>query len=279
MNPVYRQEMIEISFTKMHGLGNDFAVLDARDQALPVSAGQASAIADRRRGIGCDQVIVLRPSHQAPVRMDIYNADGGRVAACGNATRCVAALLLAGQPMGQILIETDAGILEASNGPDGQTTVNMGQARLGWQEIPLSHPMDTLALDISLDGFSQPSAVGMGNPHAVFFVPDLGAVDMERLGRAIECHPWFPQRTNVEAVQVMDGTRLKMRVWERGVGMTPACGTGACAVAVAAVRRELAARNVSVEMDGGVLDIEYRENGDVWMRGAAAVSFRGVIAL
>jgi diaminopimelate epimerase len=267
-------------FLKMHGLGNDFVVLDARHQPLRLSAAGARALADRRTGIGCDQVIIVEAARRpgADAFMRILNADGSEVEACGNASRCVADLLGRGSGRADVAIDTAAGPLSARRNDDGSVTVDMGPARLDWQQIPLAREMDTLHLPLSAGVLSDPVGVSMGNPHAVFFVPDAEAVDLPTLGPALEHDPLFPQRTNVEAVTVRAPDRLRMRVWERGAGITMACGTGACAALVAAARRGLSARAAWVELDGGRLWIEWREDGRVLMTGPVATSFAGTLA-
>jgi diaminopimelate epimerase len=258
------------AFIKMHGLGNDFVVLDARAQALPpLSRATARALADRRTGIGCDQVVLIEPSDSADLKMRIFNADGGEVSACGNATRAVA--LLEGRA---VRIETVGGILNAQPG-DGGIAVDMGVPRFEWDEVPLAYAMDTSALPVAWDELERPSAVNIGNPHAVFFVPDCDAVPLERLGPTIELDPLFPERVNVNVATLDSRGAIRLRVWERGAGLTRACGTGACATAVAAMRGGLADRQVDVTLPGGTLAIAWGEDGHVTMTGPAAESFRG----
>lgn len=261
---------MRVSFIKMHGLGNDFIVIDARGQAVPTMTPRlAAALADRRTGIGCDQLILIEPSTQADLRMRIFNADGGEVEACGNATRAVG--LLHGAPA---RIETAAGIL--SSRPDaGGIAVDMGVPRFGWDEIPLAYAMDTLAMPVGWDDLENPVAVNVGNPHAIFFVPDHQAADLARLGPVIEHDPLFPQRVNVNVATVTARDAIRLRVWERGVGETPACGTGACATAVAAMRRGLVDRRVTVTLAGGPLVIEWGADNRITMTGEAATSFHG----
>ncbi|MEI8393143.1 MAG: diaminopimelate epimerase [Rhodospirillaceae bacterium] len=266
-----------ISFLKMHGLGNDFVVIDARNKPLDLTVAKVRAIAERRTGIGCDQLIVIERPRTAGTAafMRIRNADGSEVSACGNASRCVAAVLMEEAGTNNIEIETKAGRLLASRCRDGRISVDMGPARLDWREIPLSTPADTHCLDITAGPLSGPVAVSMGNPHAVFFVESVEKIPLAELGPELETHPLFPERTNVEIVQVLAPDRLRMRVWERGAGITSACGTGACAALVAAVRRNLTGRRAAVVLDGGVLDIEWQEDGHVLMTGPAATSFSG----
>lgn len=254
----------------MHGLGNDFVVLDARAQSLPeIGSSVARALADRRTGIGCDQLIVLTPSGEADVRMRIFNPDGGEVEACGNATRAVALLL--GRPA---RIETLGGTLSVQ--PDaGGAAVDMGEPTFEWDAIPLAYAMDTMAMPVGWDELEQPVAVNVGNPHAVFFVDDCDEIDLETLGPEIERDPIFPQRVNVNVATVESRTSIRLRVWERGAGLTRACGTGACATAVAAMRKGLTDREVTVHLPGGALLIAWGEDGRVTMTGPAAESFRG----
>ena len=261
---------MRVDFVKMHGLGNDFVVLDGRGQALPeVDARLAMALADRHAGIGCDQLIVLGPSARADVHMRIFNPDGSEVGACGNATRAVG--LLCG---GAARIETAAGVLVAA--PDaGGIAVEMGEPRFDWEAIPLSFAMDTLAMPVGWEVLESPAAVNVGNPHAVFFVPDCDAVPLERLGPLIEHDPMFPERVNVNVATVVSREAIRLRVWERGAGLTLACGTGACATAVAAMRRGLVERSVAVRLPGGGLRIDWREDGVIVMTGPATEAFRG----
>ncbi|WP_431857011.1 diaminopimelate epimerase [Azospirillum sp.] len=264
-------------FLKMHGLGNDFVVIDARTAAYAPSEAEVRAISNRRTGVGCDQFIVVEPAQdpRASAFMRIRNADGSEVAACGNASRCVGWLLMEETGADRAVFQTAAGLLEASRAGDGLITVDMGPANLEWTAIPLAQPTDTLHLPIEQGGVSDPVAVNMGNPHAVYFVPDAEAVDVAAIGPGLERHPLFPERTNVEFATVVAPNRIRMRVWERGAGVTQACGTGACATAVAAARRGLTGRKADVVLDGGTLTIEWREDGHVLMTGPVAVSFTG----
>jgi len=258
------------AFTKMHGLGNDFVVLDTRTQPLPpVTAALARALADRRTGIGCDQLIVLDESETADFRMRIFNPDGSEVEACGNATRAVA--ILHGMPA---QIETAGGTLAVQPG-EGGAAVDMGEPRFEWDAIPLAYAMDTLALPVGWDELEQPAAVNVGNPHAVFFVDDCDAIELDRLGPQIERDPLFPERVNVNVATIEDDANIRLRVWERGTGITRACGTGACATAVAAIRRGLVQNEVTVTLPGGALLIEWGEDGRITMTGPATESFRG----
>jgi diaminopimelate epimerase len=266
--------MDELAFYKMHGLGNDFVILDRRSGKLSLSPAQIRRIADRRLGVGCDQLLSLEPSERADVFMRVYNPDGSESGACGNGTRCVARLVMEDRGGARATIETTAGVLTVSAGARGYT-VDMGVPRFGWDEIPLSEPADTLALDLTLGPLQQPVAVNLGNPHAVFLVHDADAVPLAELGPALEHHPMFPERANIGVVEVRDAGRLRVRVWERGAGLTAACGSGACAALVGAVRRGLAERAAEVVMDGGSLRVVWNEADHVLMTGPALHSFRG----
>jgi diaminopimelate epimerase len=266
-------------FIKMHGLGNDVVVIDGRVRPVALGPAAARAIADRRTGVGCDQIIVIEPPRNgtADASLRILNADGGEVEACGNGTRCVALLLMREKRTDRVAIETAAGLLQAAAAGGGLVAVDMGPARLDWRDIPLAGPADTLRLDLALGPIRDPVAVNVGNPHAVFFVPDAEAIDLAALGSQLERHPMFPERANIEVATVLSPTRIRMRVWERGAGITRACGSGACATAVAAARRGLAERKVEVALDGGTLAIEWRADGHVLMTGPAAISFAGAL--
>jgi len=270
--------MGKIPFLKMHGLGNDFVVLDFRRAAVPVGAKGVSALADRRTGIGCDQLIVLEPPRHpaAEVLMRIRNSDGSEAEACGNATRCIADLLYheTGDP--RVRIETTAGLLEAEILSDGNIAVDMGPARTGWREIPLAQTADTDRVDLNIGSLSQPACTNIGNPHATFFVDNVETVDLAALGPVLEHDPLFPERANIGVAAVRDRFHIRLRVWERGAGITPACGSGACAALVAANRRGLTDRRAAVELDGGTLDSAWREDGHVIITGPATLSFEGV---
>ena len=266
-------------FLKMHGAGNDFVVLDARARPWPIDSEAAKRIADRRTGIGCDQLIVIEPARQpgADVFMSIFNPDGSEVDACGNATRCVAWMLMAESGKPAATIETHAGLLSAQAAGERRVAVDMGPARLNWDAMPLAQEMDTLHLPLEAGPLSDPVGVSMGNPHAVFFVLDAEAVPLADLGAGLEHDKLFPERCNIEVAQILADGRIRMRVWERGAGITLACGTGACATLVAAVRRGLSGRRADVVLDGGTLTIEWLENGHVLMTGPVAVAFSGVL--
>lgn len=264
-------------FIKMHGLGNDFVVVDARTEPFPLTDALAQAIADRREGVGCDQLLILEPptGGSADVFMRIRNHDGGEVGACGNGTRCVAALVMGELGREALTIETAAGLLQARAAGPGRVTVDMGEARLDWRDIPLSEERDTLHLGIGNGPLADPVGVNMGNPHAVFFVDDVESLPLAELGPPLEHHPLFPERANIGAAQLTGEDTLRLRVWERGAGLTRACGSGACAAAVAAARRGLTGRRVEVTLDGGTLTIEWLENGHVEMTGPVATAFHG----
>ncbi len=254
-------------FHKMHGLGNDFVVVDARGDPLTMTAASARAIADRHTGIGCDQLILLSDGQGgSDAMMRIWNADGGEVEACGNATRAVAVLI------GRATLDTLAGTV-AIEPHDGGATVDMGVPRFDWQEIPLAMAMDTLAMPVGWHDLDGPVAVNVGNPHVVFFVDDVGAVDLATIGPVIEHDPLFPDRVNVNVAQIDAEHSLRLRTWERGAGLTRACGTGACAAAVAAIRTRRATSPVAVTMPGGTLTIEW--NDHIRMTGPATHVFTG----
>ncbi len=261
---------MRVPFIKMHGLGNDFVVLDARVDAVPpMTPALASALADRHTGIGCDQLILLEPADAADFRMRIFNADGSEVEACGNATRAVG--LLHGRPA---RIETLGGIV-SSTPADAGISVEMGKPRFDWDEIPLAYALDTHMMPVAWEDLAEPVAVNVGNPHVIFFVPDCDAVPLDRLGPEIEHDPLFPERVNVNVATITARDAIRLRVWERGAGLTLACGTGACATAVGAMRRGLVDRTVTVTLPGGSLTIQWREDGEIAMTGPATESFRG----
>jgi diaminopimelate epimerase len=250
-------------YFKMNGCGNDFVIIDARARgALPLTPAQAKAIADRDTGVGCDSVIAMERSIRGDVFMRVWNADGGQVDACGNATRCVAWMLMEEGGAASRRIETGAGMLYAERAGDKLITVDMGSPLLRWEEIPIARAMDTVRLDYEIAGHRAPGAVNMGNPHVVFFVNDVRAVPIETLGPKIEHDPFFPQRVNAGFAEVRSREQIRLRVWERGAGLTKACGTGACAAVVAAHRQDQTGRQVDVLADGGTLHIEWRAGDD-----------------
>lgn len=265
---------MRIPFVKMHGLGNDFAILDGREGDLPrLAPAQIRALADRNRGIGFDQLIVLSPSRDADMQMRIHNADGGEVEACGNATRAVG--VLHGEAAS---IETAGGVLQVRPGAN-MAEAAMGRARFDWQDIPLAYAMDTREMPLGWDMLERPSAVNVGNPHLVFFVEDAGAIPLDTLGPEIETDPLFPERINVNIAQVVSREAIVLRVWERGAGLTLACGTGACATATVAYRQGLVDSQVSVTLPGGTLTIRHDEEGGIHMAGPASEAYRGTFEL
>ncbi len=279
--PFYIIPML-VSFAKMHGCGNDFIVLDERARPLGLTPARAAALADRRRGIGCDQLLIIEPPPEgsnADALMRIHNPDGSEADACGNGTRCVADLLAHETGRRRLVIRTQAGNLPADILPDGQVQVDMGPARLDWRDIPLARPADTLHLTLAAGPVADPAAASMGNPHATFFVRDLDALPTADLGPRLERDPLFPERANIGFAQILAPDRIRLRVWEREAGLTLACGSGACAALVNAHRRGLAARRATLILDGGELSIEWRPNGHVLMTGPVATSFTGTIDL
>lgn len=267
-------------FIKMHGLGNDFVILDLREGQEAPAPAKIAAIANRKTGVGCDQLILLLPGRnpESALFMEIHNQDGSMAEACGNATRCVAALIMGETNKDMVVIETVAGLLACWREPDGRITADMGEPKFGWQEIPLSKEADTLHLGIGAGDTKDPVGVNVGNPHAVFFVKDVEGLDVQGIGPGFESHDLFPNKINVEFAEVRSPTQLRMRVWERNAGETHACGSGACAVLVAAVRRGLAERKADVVLDGGTLSIHWREDDNrILMTGPAAHVFDGTI--
>jgi diaminopimelate epimerase len=299
--------MRRIGFRKMHGLGNDFVVLDARHEPLAVGASAARALADRHTGIGCDQLIVIEPppasvadfAEAADAFVRFFNPDGSEAGACGNGTRCVAWLVAQESGAGCVRLQTQAGLLDAALLADGRIAVDMGAPRWDWRDIPLARPMDTLRADIAAGSLAGPVCTDIGNPHATFIVADADSIDLAALGPRLEHHPLFPERANIGVATVhpagplgdpipgdpipgdpIPGERIRLRVWERGAGITRACGSGACAALVAAHRRGLTGRRATVALDGGNLDIAWREDADgepghVIMTGPVALAFEG----
>jgi diaminopimelate epimerase len=274
--------LCSIAFRKMNGLGNEFVVLDGRREPVTLSGPQAAAIADRQSGIGCDQVIVMEPSGQADVRMRIWNADGNEVESCGNASRCIADLLFNETGRSAVTIDTAGGLLVCTVAPDGRVSVDMGVPRFDWEAIPLAEPFhDTRTIELQVGPIDNPvlhspSVVNVGNPHCIFWVDDVEAYELERIGPVLEFHPMFPERANISLCQVVSAKHIVLKVWERGVGLTRACGTAACAAAVAAARKRLTARTVRVTLPGGDLEIDWREADDhVVMTGPVAYEFSG----
>ena len=274
----------KLPFLKMHGLGNDFIVLDGRDGSPMPDAIQMQALAHRHLGIGCDQLMVLMPPVDGvDVVLDMFNADGGVAGACGNGTRCVADLIMAERNTDKVVIRTISGDLPAWRADkDAPISVQMGPVHTSWQDIPLTRDMDTLFLDLGLADFGSATALSVGNPHAVFFVEDAEAVDIEKWGPIAEQHPIFADRANIEFVSVIARDTIRMRVWERGVGVTMACGSGACAAAAAGILRGLTTRKQQVQLDGGILEIDWQDadsaaGGQIIMTGAVATIASGII--
>ena len=267
-----RKDSSQIAFMKMHGAGNDFVIIDSRGRDAVVTAKLAQALGDRHRGTGFDQLAEIRDSQTADFALDFWNSDGSRAGACGNATRCVSDYMMQELGRDTLSLITERGTLHALRLPDGRVSVNMGQPQLDWSEIPLSHAADTLHLPLPGD----PVAVGMGNPHCVFFVTDAETVDLSTQGPPLEHHALFPQRTNVEFAHLIAPDHLRMRVWERGAGVTLACGSGTCATVVAAHLRGLTGRSVTVEADGGTLHVDWRDDG-VWLTGPTAHIFNATL--
>jgi len=258
-----------LNFLKMHGLGNDFVIIDSRGGPARVTPALAKAIGDRHRGVGFDQLAEILDSDDSDITLDFWNSDGSPAGACGNATRCVGRLILDETGKDAVTIRTERGILHAHDA-GAEVSVNMGQPLLEWDQVPLSHdiPVESLPLD------GAPFAVVLGNPHAVFFVADAETADVSGRGVEVEHDPLFPERTNVEFAQVRARDEIRMRVWERGAGITMACGSGACATLVASASLGLTDKTVRMEMDGGWITVDWRSDG-VWMTGPTAVTFKG----
>lgn len=277
-------EPATIPFRKMNGLGNDFVILDARARPLRLTPDDARRIGDRAAGIGCDQIIVMEPSPKADAFMRIFNADGSEVSACGNATRCVALILSQESGRREATIETCAGVLSADVESADRITIDMGAPRFAWDEIPLAEPFeDTRGIELQIGPIDapvlhSPSAVNVGNPHAIFWVDDVDAHDLARFGPLLENHPIFPERANISLAQVTSRNSIRLKTWERGAGLTKACGTAACAAAVSAARKKLTDRQVTVELPGGPLFIEWSTNDHILMSGPAELEFEGTLA-
>ena len=273
---------MQIEFVKMQGIGNDFVVLDARPggsaAGLDLTEDQARHIADRHFGIGCDQILIIAPSSVADITMHIMNSDGSMAAACGNGSRCVADLVMAETDTDTISMETKGGVINARRNGD-LVSIDMGPAKCDWEDIPLAHDMDTMNIDLGQAVLPPAIGVNMGNPHAVHIVDDAEAIDLAAIGPVLEHAPIFPDRANIEFISLIAENHIRMRVWERGSGITIACGTGACAAAVAAARQGLTGRQVQVTLDGGTLEIDWQDNGHVIMTGPSEISFHGVISL
>ncbi|MEZ5953747.1 MAG: diaminopimelate epimerase [Hyphomonas sp.] len=261
---------------KMNGAGNSFAIFDARSAPFTPSADQVREIAER---LNADQVIALERDGARDGFMRIWNRDGGEVSACGNASRCVGHLLLEETGKEKVTIQTEADMLHAYRAGGGLITVDMGSPLMGWEDIPLKEKMDVRGVDVKIGPIdnpilSRPAVVSMGNPHAVFFVSDVDAYDIPALGPLVEWHPLFPEGVNVGFAQVIDRHKIRLRVWERGAGLTKACGTGACAALVCAARAKLTDRKALLILDGGELVIDWRESDDhVYMTGPIELEF------
>ncbi len=274
---------MELPFRKMHGLGNDFVVIDARPgepwAGFAVDSAWAAAVADRHTGVGCDQLVAMEesPGGREDVFMRIWNADGGEAGACGNAARCVGALLMDERGADAVRIRTVAGALSVARAARGMVAVDMGAPRFSWDRIPLSGRADTLHLNLGRGPLSDPAAASMGNPHATFFVDEVEAIPLAEIGPALEIDPLFPEGANIGVARIDDADRMRLRVWERGAGVTLACGTAACAAVANAWRRGLAGRGVTVAMDGGSLRIDWREDDRILMTGPAETSFHGLL--
>ncbi|MEM9138246.1 MAG: diaminopimelate epimerase [Pseudomonadota bacterium] len=273
MNAELDMDRPGLRFRKMHGLGNDFVIIDRRRGGAPVTADLARALGDRHRGVGFDQLAEILPGRDAEAELVFWNADGSTAGACGNATRCVADLLLAETGGTALTLRTERGLLPCRRRGDGLIEVDMGQPVLNWMDIPLAEAVNTLTLPIE----GTPAACSMGNPHATFFVGDAGAVDLAAFGAEMEHHPLFPQRTNVQVVEVLGPDRARVRVWERGVGITLASGSSSCAVLVNANRRGLMGRNAVLSLDGGDIEITWRDDDHVLMAGPVSYVFQGTI--
>ncbi len=269
-----------VPFRKMHGLGNDFVVLDARTKPLPLSPAAVRALGDRHFGIGFDQLITLEPPPPgSDVFMRIRNPDGSEAGACGNATRCIASLVADELGRDRLVVRTIAGELPVERLPGGLWRADMGPARLGWRDVPLARALDTLHLPLALGPVTDPAACSLGNPHATFFVNDLARIPVAGIGPELEHHPLFPDRANIGFAQILAPDRIRLVIWERGAGMTLACGSGACATIVNAARRGLTGRRATVELPGGALEMEWREDGHVLMTGPVATAFTGTLDL
>lgn len=270
---------MQIPFRKMHGLGNDFVVLDARVMPLALAESAIQMIGDRHRGVGFDQLVTLEPAQDADVFIRFHNGDGSEAGACGNGTRCAASLVLDELGQDRITIRTIAGVLTAERLPDGTVCVNMGVPLLGWQDVPLARAMDTLHVPLAADGVSDAACCSMGNPHATFFVANLDALDIPHIGPALEHDALLPDRANIGFVQVLSREHVRLTVWERGAGLTLACGSGACAALVNARRRGLVEARCTVTMPGGDLVLDQRADGHVLMSGPVATAFTGHLQL
>ena len=270
--------MESVPFEKMHGCGNDFVVLDGRRASIPLTPAVLRRIGDRHRGVGFDQLLLIELDDEADARLRFFNADGSEAGACGNGTRCVARLLFDEGASPRLRLVVGDRWLRAELLPDGRIAVAMGEPELDWRRIPLAEDCDTLEVPLAVPGLPRPVAVSMGNPHLVFLVPDLGAIDVEGLGARLERHPILPERGNIGFAQVLEPDTLRLRVFERGVGMTLACGSGACAAMVAARRRGLVGDRVRLILDGGEVEVAWPGEGPVTLIGPTARVFSGTLA-
>ncbi len=272
-----------ISFRKMNGLGNDFVIIDARARAVTLKSEEVRKVADRDHGIGCDQLIILEPSDEADLFMRIFNADGAEVDACGNATRCVAWMIAEETGKKNPVIETNAGYLGTLVKSADEVSVDMGKPKFDWQDIPLSEQFhDTRGIELQVGPIDDPvlhtpSVVNVGNPHCIFWVDDLDAHDLGAIGPILENHPRFPEGANISLARIVNPEEIDARVWERGAGLTRACGTAACAIAVCAARKRLTGRQVRVRLPGGPLDIHWRDDNHIIMTGATEFEYAGEI--
>ncbi len=262
----------------MHGLGNDFVIIDGRDSLPNLSTKAIQAIGDRHMGVGFDQLIILEPTAaEADLFMRIYNADGSESGACGNATRCVAHLIMIETGKEEVVIETLAGLLPGAVGEDGTIVIDMGLPKTEWQQIPLSREEDTAHVNLSAGPLNDPVSVNMGNPHAVFFVEDADAIDLEKWGPMLETNPLFPERANISVASKMKDGNIRLRVWERGVGITLACGSAACACIFASNLREITGSFAKMHVNGGILDMRIGDNGHIYMGGPIATTYTGTL--
>ena len=267
----------KIPFRKMHGLENDFVVLDSRQKEITLSKNEIIAIADRKTGVGFDQLLIIQPPKKSNgVFMSVYNSDGNRVETCGNGARCIAKVVMNDLNTNEIIIDTLAGPIKASKHQNGQITVNLGKIKYSWKDIPMSRKLDTLNLDFGIKDLPHGIAVNVGNPHVVFFVKDVENIDLTEVGPKVSSDKIFPDGANVEFAQLLSKDHIRMRVWERGVGVTKACGTGACATLVASAKKGLSKNYARVSLDGGDLFVELSKNDEVKMTGPAEYSFTGL---
>jgi diaminopimelate epimerase len=266
------------NFIKMHGLKNDFVIIDGREKKIHLSKNQIKKIANRKIGLGCDQIIILeKPKNKKTFGfIKIFNSDGSETKACGNASRCVAFLLMKELKTKKTIIQTKAGLLNAFLKKNKEVSVDIGKAYFKWNQIPLKRKMNTNKLNFKINNFVNPFAVNVGNPHVVFFIKDLKKINLKKIGPKIERHALFPERINVNFAEILSNNKISLKVWERGVGITKACGTGASATTVAAIKKKLInGRICYIQMDGGKLKIEYKKNGHIIMTGPVKMIKKG----